>query len=247
MPVLKCILALSGLTGILGALAFAVPANASIKAQCTITAGVIKAVTTKPTAKKYVQTMGGKGTFTFDGGQVVCTETASTKGLALQYIGTFTASGTFRNSALLPNGQWMDTPCGQGKVLGKITGINMGGTTKFNSILNSKFAVEFGPPSPPVQGAFFWHTAGPANKTLIPKPPPNLVKLQPDGGQQGKPNNPNGTKPYRWAGDIQISVSTGLFSGVKNPFGDFGKFFSSPADKCSKSFDVVGSITVHEA
>jgi hypothetical protein len=225
---------LSGLTAFLGAMAFAAPASANVKAICAVD-GEAKAVTTKPTAKKYVQLLGGAGTFTFGSINLVCLDIGSTKGPGTLHTGvTATASGTFKNSL---NGV-QDTPCGMGKVLGKITGINAPGTTKFNAINGAKFAVEFGPPT---NGAFYWHTAGPTTKTTITKPStPTVLKPNGQAGDNSKAV-PTG-KSYRYAGQIQLSPSQ-----TKN---DVGKLPPPPppaSDKCAKAFHVNGTVIVHEA
>jgi hypothetical protein len=234
---LKRILMLSGLTAFLGALAFAAPANANVKAICIVD-GEAKAVTTKPTAKKYVQLSGGAGTFTFNTLTLSCLDIGSTKGPGNVHMGSANASGTFKNAMLLPDGTKVDSPCGQGKVLGKVTAISAPGTTKFNSVLNAKFAVEFGPPT---NGAFYWHTAGPANKpTSLAKTAGTVPKRTPSWDDNKAIQSP--AKPYRYAGQIQLSPSQG-----KNDVGKLPPPPPPPSDKCAKAFHINGTVIVHEA
>jgi hypothetical protein len=236
MASLKRIMLLSGLTAFLGALAFAAPANANVKAICMVD-GEAKAVTTNPTFKKYVQVSGGGGTFTFTSINLLCFDIGSTKGPGNVHMGSANASGTFKNATRLPDGTKVDTPCGQGKVLGKITAISAPGTTKFNSVLNAKFALEFGSP---MSGLFYWHTAGPPSKpTSLGKSSGTLPKTTPSWDNTKAIQSP--TKPYRWAGNIQLSPSQ-----TKN---DAGKVPPAPPvpDKCAKAFHINGTVIVHEA
>jgi hypothetical protein len=257
MSAFKRLFALSGLTAIVGALAFAIPATASVKAICLLDAEV-KATTTKasqtpnpgPPARKYVQLFGGAGTFTLSSINHTCIDIGSTKGVPLPvHFGTVNASGTFKQSTVLPNGQTINTPCGWGKILGKITGISAPGTTKLNALLGKKFAIELGPPyGAPGTGAFFWHTAGPANKPFPLDILKNLPvpKVNPDDGGNpfAKPGNPSGPKPYRYAGQILLTPSQS-----KDPVADLFKRLDPAVllDKCAKAFHITGVVIVHEA
>jgi hypothetical protein len=236
MSSLKRIIALSGLTAFLGALAFAIPANAAVKAECVIS-GDAKADQTKPTPMKGVQLLGGSGTFTFNGLPITCVDLASTKAPGTVHSGTVFASGTYKNRFVVPvTGTVIDTPCGWGKVMGVITAQTL--NAKFAPFVGAKFGVEFGPVIG--KGAFFWHNQGPsALKNLVPP----VVKTQPDPTDAGK-TNPAGPKNYRYAGDVQL--------GLPNPAGDKGVLQELakrpiPSTKCTKAFSVLGAVLVDEA
>jgi hypothetical protein len=233
MSSLKRIIALSGLTAFLGALAFAIPANAAVKAACVIN-GQAKADQTKPTPKKGVQLLGGSGTFTFTTTNLVCVDLASTKAPGTIHSGLVHASGTYKNRVVLPGGIVEDTPCGWGKVMGIITDQNL--NAKFAPIVGAKFAVEFGPVIG--QGAFFWHNQGPSVVKNLPVP-----KLQPDPTDPGKTNTA-GPKNYRYAGDIQL----GPPDASKDPVADVLKRLVAGNElKCTKAFTVLGTVLVDEA
>jgi hypothetical protein len=229
-------LPLGGLIVILSALAFAIPADAAVKAECMVD-GEAKATTTKPTPKKYVQMLGGKGTFTF-GAALACSSLNTDKGVpSTLKLGNVGATGTFRNSmpGVVP-GQWVDTPCGQGKVMGKVLTVTMN-DPKYNVLLGKKFALDFGAP---MNGLFYWHTANPNKPTALPKPNPDSG----DPRYSGKVNT-FGTKDYRYAGDIQLTPSESASKMPPEP----GKV-PPPADKCipnGKGFHVTGTIMVDEA
>ena len=239
MFALKRMLAFGGLTGLLGALAFAAPAGASLKAECVVD-GDVKAHTTKPSFKKYVQLMGGHGTYTFDSISVVCVDTGPSKGVGggAVHTGSVDASGTFKHRIknkppFMP--AELDVPCGLGKVAGIITGQTM--HPKFNAIVGDKFAIQFGPVLG--HGEFFWHAAAPAGK--VPDKPPTLPKLWDAAG----PEKPGPVaKPYRYAGDVQLALPGPL--GAKELAEELAKRLP-PADKCTKAFHVNGAIFVHEA
>jgi hypothetical protein len=235
MSATKRLFALSGLTAMLGALAFAIPANAAVKAQCAIN-GNIKADQTKPTPRKGMQLLGGSGTFTFNGTSIVCTDLASTKAPGTVHTGMWIASGTYKNRFVDPiTGTPIDTTCGVGKAMGVITGQSL--NAKFAPIVGAKFAIELGPVIG--QGSFFWHNQGPsALKNLEPA----VVKTQPDPTGAGK-TNPAGPKNYRYAGGLALGLRDPITKGF---FEDLGKDFF-PSNKCTKGFSVVGSILVDEA
>jgi hypothetical protein len=203
----KRLLTLSGATGILGALAFAIPATAALKAQCVVDAEV-KAGTTKNAtpggpAVKYVQLSGGKGTFTMNSVSHVCVDLTSNKTGQNPSIGTINASGTFRQSMqVIPGfpGVWADTPCGMGKVMGRITGIAMD-NPKYNVLNGLKFAIEF---SSPKVGLFYWHD--PFKNLKLGNMVPKVGQDDGDPKYPGKPN-PFGQKSYVYAGQIQLSPS----------------------------------------
>jgi hypothetical protein len=231
----KRLLARSGITGILSTLAFAIPANAAVKAQCVVDAEV-KAGTTKNATPggppvKYVQVSGGKGTFTFSSISHVCVDLTPSKTGQNPSAGWVTASGTFAQSTqIVPGspGVWQDAPCGMGKVMGKITAITMD-NPKYNVLGGRKFAIEFAAPR---VGFFYWHHANPAKPTTMPK-------LQSDDGDPKYPGKGNtaGPKSYRYAGEIQLSPSQ-----TKNDLAKVG-----PTDKCAKGFHVTGTVLVDEA
>jgi hypothetical protein len=226
----KRLFALSGLTAMLGALALAAPAKAALKAQCVVD-GEVKAHTTKPVFTKYVQLLGGSGTYAFMGFSIICLDLGAAKAPGTVHIGPVAATGTFTDEIALPGGGTTETPCGQGKVTGVVTA--QGLAPKFAAILGAKFAIEFGPPYGPLgTGAFFWHTAGPPAK--VPDKPPTVPKLL----------DPAVVKPYRYAGTVQLSLSDRF---AKDPVADLVKRLSTaPDDKCIKSFHVNGAVTVHE-
>lgn len=262
---LKRMLALSGLTGVCGALAFAIPAGASLKAQCVVN-GDAKATTTKNAKAggppvKYVQAFGGKGTFEFRSVAVQCVNVPELGKGPTTASGTVEATGTFRNSNLVPpppapGGVWVNTPCGQGKVMGTISDDSVFTDPKYDQLKGKKFAVEFGPPS---NGAFYWHHASPKPMTK----PATPIKLQPDTGDPrypGKANPTGSTKPYRYSGQIQLGPST---DPMKDPVSEAMKVANSnqtdpvvvepqaperglAGGKCTKGFSVNGTVTVHE-
>jgi hypothetical protein len=220
----------------LAALAFVTPANAGVKGDCVLD-GNIKAQTTKSATgpAKYVQLLGGKGTFSLNLISLNCV-TAPVAGKGPTTVsGALTTSGTFRNSAVAPGGVSVDTPCGQGKVLGHIDSVNVS-DPKYQVLVGKKFAVEFGPP---MNGAFFWHNANP-NK------PSTVFKTQPDDDPRypGK-GNTFGTKPYRYAGQIQLSTPSSE-PPKANPQAELQKTLNFP-NKCTKAFHVDGTVVVDEA
>ncbi len=240
MTSLKRILAFSGLTGLLGALAFAAPASADLKAICVVD-GEAKAHTTKPAFKKYVQLVGGHGTYRFESVTLVCVDIGKGKAPGTTHTGRVEATGTFKNEVVLKSDPGdpptpIETPCGVGKVTGHVTEQNLG--SKFRAIEGDKFAVQFGPI--PGKGAFFWHHPGPA-------PDKNLgseLKVFRSSHEGQGPTKP-GSKPYRYAGVIQLSPPDPRH---KDPLEDLAKRqVTGTEDKCTKAFHVNGVVIVHEA
>ncbi len=229
MPAVRRLLASTGLAGILGALAFAAPAQADLKALCILDAEA-KAHTTKPQFKKYVQLIGGAGTFSLNSIFFSCIDLGAGKPPGTVLTGSTTVSGTFKNSVDVL-GVPIDTTCGHAKLLGTVTGKNLFGNPKLNVLTGRKFAIELGPPyGPNGHGAFFWHALGPPSKNL---PVPKVTTHS-----QPKPSTP---KPFRYAGQVQLSPST------SKPDDVFGKALPNVTDKCTKAFHVNGAILVHEA
>jgi hypothetical protein len=234
----KRILTLTGLTALLGALAFAAPARADVKALCVIDVEA-KAATVMPFSKKYVQLVGGKGTYTTQSLVAVCLDIGAGKVPGTIHTGSAHASGTWRNSVALGPAAPVDTPCGHGKVMGVIT--NQDIHPKFDSLVGTKFAIEFGPPyGAPWQGAFFWHHPGPGGPLRLGKTP-TVPKLNQDDDPRYFPkDNPVGFKAYRYAGPVQLSPS--LLKPEDTP-----KRLINLGDKCAKAFHANGAVIVHEA
>ncbi len=230
MTSLKRILAFSGLTGLLGALAFAAPASANLKAVCVVD-GEAKAHTTKPAFKKYVQLVGGHGTYEFFSVSTACVDIGKGKAPGTFHTGLVGATGTFKKEIVLksdPTQTPWQTPCGFGKVTGRIERQTLG--AKFRAIEGKKFAIQFGPIIG--QGAFFWHHAGPPPKNIG-----NELKVFRSGRENEGPNKP-GPKLYRYAGQFQLGPSRfkeeDLLKRIQHE------------DKCTKAFDVNGVVIVHE-
>ncbi|MDQ4040238.1 MAG: hypothetical protein M3141_00635 [Actinomycetota bacterium] len=229
MTSLKRILAFSGLTGLLGALAFAAPASANVKAVCVVD-GQAKAHTTKPVFKKYVQLVGGHGTYRFESVAVVCVDVGKGKVPGTIHTGRVAATGTFKKKILvkdLPTENPIPVPCGWGKVTGRIESQTLG--LKFRVIEAKKFAIQFGPPYG--TGLFFWHHPGP--------PPKNIgsqlkVFRSSREGESPKP----GPKPYRFAGVVQLGPPQDKLEDLEKR--------TQSSDKCTKAFRVTGVIVVHE-
>jgi hypothetical protein len=234
MSASKRLFALSGLTAMLGALAFAIPANAAVKAQC-IFDGDVKADQTKPVLKKGVQLLGGAGTFSFLSVSIVCVDLASTKVPGTVHSGNVSASGAYKNRSVVPGGIVLDTPCGMGKVLGVVTSQTL--HWKFAPIVGAKFAIEFGPAFG--EGAFFWHNQSPSALKNLPVP-----KLQPDPTDPGK-TNPSGPKNYRYAGSLRLEPPNAT---AKDPMWGWLKRLAPGNEmKCTKGFHVNGAVLVDEA
>jgi hypothetical protein len=234
MSAFNRLFALSGLTGLLGALALAIPANAAVKAQCLID-GYEKTDQTKPTPRKGVQLLGSSGTFSFTSFLTTCIDIASTKAPGTVHSGTVSASGIYKNRLVLPGGTTLDAPCGWGKVIATVTSQTL--NPKFAPILGKKFAVEFGPMFG--EGAFFWHDQGPS-----PLKSPPVPKLQPDPTDPGK-TNPAGPKNYRYAGEIYFSPAD---QTAKDPVADLAKRLQPGNEmKCTKAFHLSGAVLVDEA
>ncbi len=236
MTSLNRILALSGLTGLLGALAFAVPASANVKASCVID-GEVKAHTTKPVFKKYVQLIGGHGTYRFVDADVICLDMGKGKAPGTTHTGGVEATGTFKQEIILksdPSRTRFPMPCGMGKATGVISSQQLG--SKFRAIVGKKFAVQFGPAID--QGVFFWHHAGPPSKNVGGERK-TFVSSREDEG----PSKP-GPKPYRYAGDMKLTQAA---PQAKDPVEDLAKRgVSGTDDKCNKAFRVTGGVMVHE-
>ncbi|MDQ4040237.1 MAG: hypothetical protein M3141_00630 [Actinomycetota bacterium] len=232
MTSLKRILASSGLTGLLGALAFAGPASANLKAVCVVD-GDVKAHTTKPSIKKYVQLAGGHGTYELMDVNALCIDIAKGKAPGTTQFGRVRATGTFKQEIILkddPAGQSIEVPCGSGKVTGVIASQALG--AKFNVLVAKKFAIQFAMG----HGEFFWHHQGPSAKNTG---PPKLIRSSREAVGE-KP----GPKPYRFAGSVQLSLpgATG-----KDPAEDLAKRQGvGTEDKCTKAFHVTGVVMVHE-
>jgi hypothetical protein len=238
MHKLKRLLALTGATGLLGALAFVAPANAALKAQCVVDGGA-KAGTTKNAtpggpAVKYVQVSGGKGTFAFTSVNIVCVDLTPNKQGQNPSTGSVTATGSFRNSTQVAPGVWADTPCGMGKVMGKITSVTTD-NPKYNVLNGLKFAVEF---APPTVGMFYWHD--PAKNVKVGGMVPKVGSDDGDPKYAGK-TNPSGAKSYVYAGQIQLSPARPAGPGSKD---EVGKVQVPPSDKCAKAFTVNGTVLV---
>ncbi len=229
MTSLKRTLAFSGLSGLLGALAFAAPASANLKAICVID-GEAKAETTKPAFKKYVQLIGGHGTYRFDSVATVCMDVGKGKAPGTTHTGVVRATGTFKKEIVLksdPTQTPIDTACGLGKVAGRIESQTLG--PKFRAIELKKFAIQFGPLIG--NGVLFWHHPGPPPKNIGAEL--KVFRSSFEGGGM-KP----GPKPYRYGGMIQLSLPQ------SKPV-DIDKQRDNP-DKCTKAFHVQGIVIVHE-
>lgn len=118
MPSIPRLCALTGLTCLLAALAFAAPASAADAQATCVTAGGMK---TNPP----IQLVGGSGAFTYSSLTAVCVGVK--KGTPAVEVDTLTASGTYTNVV-----------CGTGKLVGTITS----GTGMISQVRGKKFAVE---------------------------------------------------------------------------------------------------------
>jgi hypothetical protein len=231
---LKRLLGLSGVVGLLAAVAFAVPSQAAtIKASCTVS-GDAK-TQDKQFAKMGVRLIGGSGSYTFTQTTFSCVGTE--KGAP--------AVVTFNIQSI---GKYVNTVCGTGKALsnwGKstLTGgfLKVGGDpTKgqafySNLIQTLKYSVEF-------QGAvgqFFWHNDGPGPKPESTVKPATIPKLNMDPANDGKfTNDP---KIYVYAGEVDLSLPQGKTPVVPDTKQDpmnLNKF------NCTKAFHAAGAIVI---
>ena len=180
MSTLKRVLAFSGLTGLLGALAFAVPASADVKGDCVVV-GHAK-TTDKVDSQLGVRLVSGKGTFTFNQVNLVCVGTS--KGVPVV------------NPPLVVNGTqgwFQNTVCGTGKAVGTVEAA--GEPKVAPAVDGEKFAVEFVAST----GVFYWHDWD--------KPDVNTKPVPEDPGSAEIGTKDTNLKNYTAAGVVHLSPS----------------------------------------
>ena|SRR5688572_12758933 len=177
---LKRVLAASGVTGVLGAMAFAVPAQADLKADCIIT-GDVK-MTDKVDPRLGMRLVGGKGAFTYTDVISICVGSAKGTPFVCQLC-AFNTQGWFQN-----------TVCGTGKMVGTV---DASGEPKFaGAIDGEKFAIEF----VGFAGVFYWHDW---DKADVPTKP--FVE---DPGSAATGTKQTNAKNYTAAGVTHLSPPT---------------------------------------
>src|SRR5688572_11139989 len=178
---LKRVLAVSGVTGVLGAMAFAVPAQADVKGDCIIT-GDVK-TTDKVDSQLGVRLVGGKGTFTYSAFQTICVGSAKGTPVVNPPVIPVIDPGWFQNAV-----------CGTGKAVGTVVS---SGDPKFAGALNGeKFAIEF----VGFAGIFYWHDW---DKRDVPTKP-----IAEDPGSAATGTKQTNAKNYTAAGVIYLRPST---------------------------------------
>lgn len=176
-------LAFSGLTCLLAALAFATPAQAAIKLYCVMSGG-FKVTAKDGQAGDFVQLTGGRTNFTADSITTACItiDTKDTGSSPIAFTGSFSITGKFVNSV-----------CGTGKIYGVVVSI-VGGPSKLQALVGDKFGIEL----INFTGPLYWHDGykGLGNSLLKPF----------DVNVSGK-ENPDGRKDYFPGGWFQLSPS----------------------------------------
>jgi hypothetical protein len=206
----------------LGVLAFAIPAQASVKAECQISGS---AKTQDKDDPQYgVRLMGGGGKFTFASLQIECN--GSEKGVPAVVLLTAEARGFYENIV-----------CGTGKAIGtaidvlsvtKVGGDPTKGAAYYDALLSDeKFAVEFAGFS----GPFYWHDwEKPALNTKM-----DITTENPD--------KPRTDKDWEQAGHIALGApAPQQVEGGKPPVPP-----NTPPGNCTKAFSATGVIGIDEA
>src|SRR5688500_9210172 len=142
MSKLKRLVAFSGLTGLVAAAAFVIPASATsnLKGNCFVD-GEAK-TEDKDDPNFGVRVTGGEGKFTFEAITLNCTADINKDGVPEPASPVSAkAEGWFDN-----------TVCGTGKALGTVTEI-LGGHAKYQFLDDEKFGIQFAD----FVGAFKWH------------------------------------------------------------------------------------------
>jgi hypothetical protein len=206
----------------LGVLAFVVPARASVKAVCEVSA--VAKVEDKADPQFGLRLIGGSGKFTFSSLAIECN--GSENGIPAVVFVTVDARGYYDNIV-----------CGTGKAFGtslkvlqvsKVGGDPMKGAAYYDALLSDeKFAVEV----TAFSGGFYWHDWDKAalNTKL------DLTAEDPD--------KPRTDKDWELAGDITLT-------GPLPPPAPSGKSFTppnTPPGHCAKSLTLSGVIGIDEA
>jgi hypothetical protein len=212
MSIIKRLFVVSGLAGLLGAMAFAVPAQAGsgAHAKCVV---VGNAKTSPP-----VPIQGGKGDYQFVGIRIDCVVVESPPLKVVTLSVTANSTGEYKNIV-----------CGTGKAIADeggitVTGIAVGTNTKIGPanytalIEDLKYEVEFAATA----GILYWHNSMGKVKIPVPKPldavsdKPHDEKARYEGGTVqllppvtskagGVPAPPDCTKSFDVVATIDIS------------------------------------------
>jgi hypothetical protein len=192
MSIIKRLFVVSGLAGLLGAMAFAVPAQAGsgAHAKCTITGN---AKTTPP-----VGLLANKGIYEFDSATIDCVVIESPPLKVVTMSVTVSSTGEYKNIV-----------CGTGKAIADeggvaVVDIDVGSNSKIGPagyaavIEDLKYEVEF----VATEGILYWHNSMGKVKIPVPKPldpvseKPHDEKARYEGGTvQLLPPSPLGSKP----------------------------------------------------
>ena len=204
------------LLGLVAALAFAIPAQATgndIKADCAINASV--KTQDKLSPELGVLLLGGGGKFTLTSLAIDCVGTEKGQPVVLEL--DVTATGHYENIV-----------CGTGKAYGgSIVVTDVVGSTKadpegfYNGIMgDEKFAVEFDE----FEGQFFWHdTAKELPNTKVDLTDPSKGEVT--------------SKDWELAGEVNLLPPT---------MNDKAGLPNTEAGECMKAFHVVGDIIIDE-